>query len=183
MRISSRFAIGAALLVASASNAAPSQSKDLITLADQWLGMSMDQFKEAVQVTPNVVTLQSTLASGKEITQLADFRAPGLQGLEPAALDPMSFDFDTSGHLIEISGTVSQGYSDAIAAHILTSNYGPPVSGSSMLGMTANLWVFNSVAVEISAGFIFIYRFPQRCIEALKAAPPDPKALEGCGRP
>ena len=176
-------AILAGLIMAGAAAAEPSPSKDIITLADRWLGMSMAEFKQAAQVTPGATIRRSTLPSGQEITDLADFTAPGLLGLEPAAISPMSYTFDTSDHLIEIAGTVRQGYTDAMAAHILTSNYGPPVSGSSMLGMTANLWVFGSVAVEISSGFVFIYRFPQRCADALKAAPPDPKALEGCGRP
>jgi hypothetical protein len=176
-------AIGAALLIAGGSNAKPSQSKDIITLADQWLGMPIDQFEKAVQITPSVTIIKSTLVSGQEVTELADFAAPGLKGLEPASLNLMSYSFDAPGHLIEISGTVAQGYTDAMAAHILTSTYGPPVSGSSMLGLSANLWVFNSVAVEISGGFVFIYRFPRYCIDALKGAPPDPKALEGCGRP
>jgi hypothetical protein len=184
MRYLTRFviAIVAALFVASVSEAAPTHSKDIIILADQWLGMSMDQFKQAAQITPGATIMKTTSASGKEDTQLADASAPGLQGLEPASLNIFRYTFDSTGHLVEISGTVGRN-TDAMAAHILTSTYGPPVSGSTLLGMSANLWVFNSVAVEISAGFVFIYRFPQRCIEALKGAPPDPKALEGCGRP
>jgi len=176
------FAIVATLLIAGASEAAPSQSKDIVMLANQWLGMSMDQFKQAAQVTSNATIMKTTSASGKEETKLADASAPGLQGLEPASLNIFAYTFDSTDHLVEISGTVGRN-TDAEAGQLLTSKYGPPVSGSSVLGMTANLWVINSIAVEISSGFVFIYRFPQRCLDALKAATPDPKAFEGCGRP
>ena len=174
--------IMAALLVAGAAEAAPNQSKDIVVLANQWLGMSMDQFKQAAGVTPGATIMKTTSGSGKEVTELADPSAPGLQGLEPASLNMFAYTFDSTGHLVEISGTVGRN-TDTQAAELLTSLYGAPVAGSSALGMNADLWVHNSVAVEMSGGFVFIYRFPQRCLDALKAASSDPKALEGCGRP
>ena len=185
MRNLSRSGIGiaAALLIAGASNAAPNQSKDIIVLANRWLGMSMDQFKQAVGVTPGATEMKSTDLAGKPVTELADAAAPGLRDLEPAELAVFSYTFDASGHLTEMGGFVKQGVTDDEAAKIVTADYGPPIEGNVTLGMREHLWAVNDVALEISAGAVFIFRIPQRCLDAYKSATPDPKALEGCGRP
>jgi hypothetical protein len=53
MRNSFRFAvvIVTALLIGMAAQADPDESKDIMAQANQWLGMSMDDFKKAVGVT------------------------------------------------------------------------------------------------------------------------------------
>jgi|GEM_PF-4426808 len=184
MRVLSRsgIAIVAALLMANAT-AAPDDSKDIMVRANQWLGMGMDDFKKAVGVTPGASELKSTDLSGKPVTELADSAAPGLMDLEPGELNVFAYTFDASGHLIEMSGFLWQGVNDDDAIKAVTAKYGPPLKGNSTLGMIAHLWAVNGVALELSAGTVFIYRFPQRCLDATKAATPNPKAFAGCGRP
>jgi hypothetical protein len=185
MKIPSRFGViaMAALLFVSASEAAPSQSKDIMVLANQWLGMSMDDFKKTVQVTSGASVIQTTDLAGKPVTELADSAAPGLNDLEPGELNVFGYTFDTSGHLIEMAGFLWQGVTDDDAVKAVTAKYGPPIEGNVTIGMREHLWAVKGVALEISAGTIFIYRLSQHCVDAYKAASPDPKALEGCGRP
>ncbi|HEY1772571.1 MAG TPA: hypothetical protein VGH91_05205 [Gammaproteobacteria bacterium] len=184
MRVLSRFgiAIVAALLCVSAAGAEPDPSKDIMVLANQWLGMSMDDFKKAVGVTASASEIKNTL-SGKPVTELADTSAPGLSDLEPGELNVFGYTFDASGHLIEMGGFLWQGVTEDDAAKAVTAKYGPPIEGNVTLGMKEHLWAVNGVALELSAGTVFIYRLPQHCVDAFKAATPDPKALEGCGRP
>jgi hypothetical protein len=181
----SRFgiAIVAALLCVGASGAEPDQSKDIVVQANQWLGMSMDDFKKTVGVTSGASEIKSTDLSGHPVTELADSAAPGLDDLEPGELNVFGYTFDASGHLVEMGGFLWQGVTEDAAAKAVTAKYGPPVAGNTTLGIIAHLWVVNGVALEISAGTVFLYRFPQRCLDAMKAAKPDPKAFEGCGRP
>ena len=181
----SRFgvAIVAALFMASVTEAAPSESKDIMVMANQWLGMSMDDFKKAVQVSASATEIKSTDLAGKPVTELADSAAPGLADLEPGELNVFGYTFDASGHLIEMAGFLWQGVTEDDAVKAVTAKYGPPLAGNTTLGIIAHLWAVNGVALEISAGTVFIYRFPQRCLDAMKAATPDPKAFEGCGRP
>jgi hypothetical protein len=181
----SRFSIAivAALLIASVTEAAPDESKDIMVLANRWLGMSMDDFKKAVQVTATASELKSTDLSGKPVTELADSAAPGLDDLEPGELNVFGYTFDASGHLIEMAGFLWQGVTEDDAVKAVTAKYGPPIPGNTTLGIIAHLWVVNGIALEISAGTVFIYRFPQRCLDAVKAVSPDSKAFEGCGRP
>lgn len=176
-------AIVAALLIASVAQAAPSDSKDIMVQANQWLGMSMDDFKKAVGVTAGASELKSTDLSKRPVTELADSAAPGLIDLEPAELNVFAYTFDESGHLIEMSGFLWQGVTEDDAFKAVSAKYGPPLKGSTTLGMIAHLWAVNGVALELSAGTVFLYRFPQRCLDAAKAVTPDPKAFEGCGRP
>jgi hypothetical protein len=185
MRIPSRLSIAimAALLYAGASAAEPEQSKDIMIQANQWLGMSMDDFKKAVGVTPGASEIKTTDLSRQPVTELADSAAPGLNDLEPAELNVFGYTFDASGHLVEMAGFLWQGVTEDDAAKAVTAKYGPPIKGNTTLGIIAHLWVVNGVALEISAGTVFIYRFPQRCLDAVNAATPDPKAWEGCGRP
>jgi hypothetical protein len=175
--------IAASLLMASAAEADPGDSKDIIVQAKQWLGMSMDDFKKAVGVTATASEIKTTDLSGHPVTELADSAAPGLADLEPGELNVFGYTFDASGHLIEMGGFLWQGVTDDAAVKAVTAKYGPPVAGNTTLGIIAHLWVVNGVALEISAGTVFLYRFPQRCLDAMKAATPDPKAFEGCGRP
>ena len=185
MRNPRRISIGAmaALLCISASAAEPDTSKDIMAQANHWLGMSKDDFKKAVGITPGASELKSTDLSGKPVTELADSEAPGLIDLEPAELNVFAYTFDESGHLIEMSGFLWQGVTEDDATKAVTAKYGPPLKGNTTLGIIAHLWAVNGVALEISAGTVFLYRFPQRCLDAMKAATPDPKAFEGCGRP
>lgn len=185
MKFPIRFGITivAALFMGSAAEAAPSDSKDIMVQANQWLGMSMDDFKKAVGVTSGASELKSTDLSKRPVTELADSAAPGLTDLEPAELNVFAYTFDESGHLIEMSGFLWQGVTEDDAVKAVTAKYGPPLHGNTTLGIIAQLWAVNGVALEISAGTVFLYRFPQRCLDAMKAATPDPKAFEGCGRP
>lgn len=176
-------AIMAALLVASVVEADSDPSKDIMAQANQWLGMSMDDFKKAAGVTATASEIKSTDLSGKPVTELADSAAPGLIDLEPGELNVFGYTFDASGHLIEMGGFLWQGVTEDDAVKAVTAKYGPPVAGNTTLGIIAHLWVVNGVALELSAGSVFLYRFPQRCLDAMKAAAPDPKAFEGCGRP
>ena len=185
MRLLSRFSIAilAALLIGNAAQADSSESKDIMVQANQWLGMSMDDFKKAVGVTSGASEIKSTDLSKRPVTELADSAAPGLIDLEPAELNVFAYTFGESGHLVEMSGFLWQGVTEDDAVKAVTAKYGPPLKGSTTLGMIAHLWAVNGVALELSAGTVFIYRFPQRCLDATKAATPDPKAFEGCGRP
>ena len=97
---SSRYivAVVAVLFMAGANADAPNPSKDIITLADRWLGMSMAQFKQAAQITPGATIRKSTLPSGQEITDLESSFCPAcgqgfdlhqLDGDAPAQVDPV----------------------------------------------------------------------------------------------
>jgi hypothetical protein len=181
----SRFgiAIVATFFMVSAVQAAPDDSKDIMVQANRWLGMDKDDFKKAVGVTATASEIKTTDLAGQPVTELADSAAPGLNDLEPEELNVFGYTFDASGRLVEMAGFLWQGVTDDDAVKAVTAKYGPPVKGSTTLGIIAHLWVVNGVALEISAGSVFIYRFPQRCLDAMKAATPDPKTFAGCGRP
>jgi hypothetical protein len=177
-------AIGAVLLFVSASEAAPSQSRDVVSLANQWLGMTIAEFEQANQIaSKGSIAKKTTSLLGENETILSAPFVPSLKDVEPASLNIGPYVFDESGHLIKIGSFFAQGYTFETVSDELTADYGPPVVKKTNSGFPFSLWTTNGIAIELLPAYVFVYRLPQRCTEALKATPPDQKLLEECGPP
>jgi hypothetical protein len=174
----------AALLYATTSEAAPPQSHDIASLASQWLGMTVAQFEQANQLNPAYTNItKSKTPTGHDLFTLVAPPAPALKSIQPSSLQMYSYEFDESGHLFMLTGLVARGYTPDTASDQLTAEYGPAIVRTNTAGYPETLWSANGVVVEMSATMVIVYRPSQRCLDAMKAATPDPKALEGCGPP